>query len=230
VDAGRSVTFSQPLVANIDYLFLAAGDQDAQIVEMEVYDNVTNLRVAQDKTNNREAVVAYRPQYTANYILKVTLKSSNNNLPCICSLVMLRRNGWTIPFKNLNDVTRALSNRVADLNKMQPGNKQFAFTRVPNQWAVFGGALKPNTDLGVNNVTLGFGQRAVVGSCDKLANKLDLYLTLKGNAVASYQGPATNEPCILQNNCQGGGYGLRLRNSSALLGSSLVMMAVLDTK
>src|SRR5207245_1420247 len=39
VSHGANVTFTYRLAANIDYLFLAAGDDDARIIDLEVFDN-----------------------------------------------------------------------------------------------------------------------------------------------------------------------------------------------
>ncbi len=230
VDKGKSVSFNTPLIANTDYMFLAAGDKDAQVIDLEVFDLVTNQRVANDQTNHPEAIVAYRPKFSGKYSLKITLFQSNKGFPCMCSLVMLKRPGWSIAFKNLDDVTYALAKTMSDLNKSQAGNRKYEFRTGPNQWAVYGGALKPGQELSVTNINLGFGDCVVIGGCDKCSNRLDLYLSRNKNPVSSYTGPASIEPFIIQRSCLGRGYGLRLRNSSTVPGASLVMMAAIDMK
>jgi hypothetical protein len=123
-----------------------------------------------------------------------TLIDSNNNVPCFCSLVVLKRPGWTIDFKNLDDVTLSTSKLVADLNQTQP-NKNYGFRMAPKQWAVYGGALKPGDDLVITGTDMGFGDRVIVAGCDGHSNKLDLQLlNTLGNPLLSYQGQPTNAP------------------------------------
>ena len=230
VGAGASVTFNYPLIANVDYMFLGAGDDDARIIDLEIFDNFNNRRVALDQTNHPEAIVRFTPQFTGRYLLTLTLIGSRDNLPCICSVVILKRDGWTVPFKNLDDATLALSRLVGDLNQTEGPKlgKRFEFRYQPNQWAVYGGVLNQGSELVITNVDLGFGDRIFAGVSDGVSRRLDLQLLdVLSNVIAQPRGLPTNMPFLVQR-VIGPGYGFRLRNASSPLGASLVMLAVLD--
>jgi hypothetical protein len=124
-------------------------------------------------------------------------------------------------------VTLSICQRVADLPKAQPGGKKFEYTRVSNQWAVFGGVLNAGTELSVIDVNLGIGEHVVMAACDSYSDRIDLQV-FKGKTVNAYKGPPTTLPLILHRTFVGTSHGLRLRNSSTVQGSALVMMAVID--
>ena len=230
VEGKRSISFGYPLTAGTDYLFLAAGDNDARDIDLAITDNYDNRTVALDQGSEPEAIAPFTPRFTGSYTLKLTLFSSRDNLPCICSLVVLKRDGWAVPFKNLDNATSALATLVTDLNRVHgpKRNKKFDFRSAPNQWAVFGGVLKEGASLKVTNMDLGYGERAMVGVCDGVSEKLDLHLLNRSSLVIGKQSQADAKPFFFAPQSQGPGYGLRLRNSSSPRGGSLVMMGVLD--
>jgi len=59
---GQSVIMGSPLNADTDYVFLAAGDDDARIIGLEIINPFGNM-VAWDRRDNPSAMVTFRPAW-----------------------------------------------------------------------------------------------------------------------------------------------------------------------
>lgn len=71
-----------------DYRCLAAGDNDARDVDLQVVDPNGQV-VAEDTGGDPEAVVTYRPKATGKHLIRLRLYASEKNQPCVClGLVM----------------------------------------------------------------------------------------------------------------------------------------------
>jgi hypothetical protein len=83
--------YSVNLKAGTTYRFLAAGDNDAKDVDLDVQDSNGTTVVKDDKTDPT-AVVTYTPKKDGKYLVRVRLYDSRESLPCVClSVMMIKR-------------------------------------------------------------------------------------------------------------------------------------------
>jgi hypothetical protein len=68
-----------------EYRILAAGDNDAMDVDVQVVDpdNINNA-LASDTARSSEAVVNFRPNNSKRYLVRVRLYASQENRPAVC--------------------------------------------------------------------------------------------------------------------------------------------------
>ncbi len=85
------VLYSIQLTADKEYVFLAAGDNDAKDVDLRIQDSNKN-EVAKDDKVNPEAVVVFRPKTSGVYTISVRLFDSRENYDCVVlSVVMVKK-------------------------------------------------------------------------------------------------------------------------------------------
>ena len=82
--------YSLKLVEGKKYLLIAAGDEDAKDVDLEIVD-ADGKRVALDDKTDPEAVVDFVPKASGTYQVRIRLYESMNNVPCVCLSVVLTR-------------------------------------------------------------------------------------------------------------------------------------------
>lgn len=82
--------YSVKLVQGRSYRFVAAGDNDAKDVDIQIVDR-NGKEVAVDEETNAEALVRFDPQETGEYMVRIRLYDSRNNLPCVCLAVVLMK-------------------------------------------------------------------------------------------------------------------------------------------
>lgn len=80
--------YSIPLQAGTKYRLLAAGDDDAKDVDVEILD-AKGKAVAQDVATDPTATVDFTPSVTAIYQIRIRLYDSQNNLPCVCLGILM---------------------------------------------------------------------------------------------------------------------------------------------
>jgi hypothetical protein len=80
--------FTVSLQAGKKYRFLAAGDNDAKDVDLQVLDGNGKV-VAVDDAADPEAVVDYTPAATQKYLVRVRLFDSATNVDCACLAVVM---------------------------------------------------------------------------------------------------------------------------------------------
>jgi hypothetical protein len=74
-----------------DYRFLAAGDNDAMDVDLQVVDPAMTV-VAKDTKRDATAEVDYKPAKTLRYLVQVRVFESRNNLPSLTlATVMVKK-------------------------------------------------------------------------------------------------------------------------------------------
>jgi hypothetical protein len=76
------------LKANTRYRLLAAGDADARDVDLEVR-TLDGTVVAKDERIDPEAVVNFTPKATQQFLVRVRLFASRDNVPCLCLAVVM---------------------------------------------------------------------------------------------------------------------------------------------
>jgi hypothetical protein len=82
--------YTVDLQEGMSYRFIAAGDDDALDVDLEVQDADGNV-VARDVKTDPTAVVDYSPKTAGKYSVRIRLFESTNNVPCFCSAIMLSK-------------------------------------------------------------------------------------------------------------------------------------------
>jgi hypothetical protein len=84
--------FAIPLSKEQEYRVLAAGDNDATDVDVQIVDaNNPSKVLASDTATSAEAVVNFRPDTTQRYLIRVRVYASRNNLPAVCLGIILAK-------------------------------------------------------------------------------------------------------------------------------------------
>jgi hypothetical protein len=73
-----------------DYRFLAAGDMDAKVLNLQVC-NVDGKVLANDTDNDSQAVLNFTPKQTDRYTIKIRLRSSKGGEQAFCFAMMMER-------------------------------------------------------------------------------------------------------------------------------------------
>jgi hypothetical protein len=79
------------LTAGKKYRFLAAGDNDAKDVDLEVKD-AKGETLAADTDTAAEAKVDFTPKTSGKYLIRIRLYDSRDSLPCVCLGVVMSKN------------------------------------------------------------------------------------------------------------------------------------------
>ncbi len=79
------------LTAGRKYRFLAAGDNDAKDVDLEVQDD-KGQTVASDTEVAAEAKVDFTPSTSGKHLIRIRLYDSRDNAPCVCLGVVMSKN------------------------------------------------------------------------------------------------------------------------------------------
>jgi hypothetical protein len=72
------------------YRILAAGDGDAQDVDVQIVD-ANGKTVAADTKNDPDAVVDFTPTVSQQYQVRIRLYASRENLPCVCLGIVMSK-------------------------------------------------------------------------------------------------------------------------------------------
>lgn len=229
VDAGDSISFHLPLDAGVNYMFLGSGDNDAEDVDLAILDNNGQI-AASDTTTDADAVLGFTPQRTGQYTLRLTLYKARQNFPCVCVAVVLKRNGWNVPLRNLDTATDSLTGLLGNLDQQlgQKNNRKIDLRRARNQWALYGAVLRQGEESTVTNLNLGLGDRLFVGVGDRQATDIDLFLQDNNNRVLKEDVRLDATPWILHR-ANGGLNNIRIRNYRSN-GPAVVLTAVTDIR
>jgi hypothetical protein len=74
--AGQAIRFLIPVTKGLDYVFLCAGDQSAQDIDVYVYDEVGNL-ILDDRRVSRLAGVQFRAGYNGTAVVYLHMARAN---------------------------------------------------------------------------------------------------------------------------------------------------------
>lgn len=83
--------YTVPLQAGKNYRVIAAGDNDARDVDVQIVDANGNV-VASDVATDSEAVVNYRAASSQRYSVRLRLYASDQDLPCVCLGIIMEQN------------------------------------------------------------------------------------------------------------------------------------------
>jgi hypothetical protein len=227
--AGGRSNFRLQLTAGVSYMFIAGGDNDAQDVDLEVFDDAGN-QLAADTRVAPDALVVYTPAYSGWYRLRVALYRSRDNLPCACVLTILKRNGWDVPLGNLDNATDKLTNVLAEADQLlQRQGRRLDLHKESNQWTVYGAVLAEKRDTDVINLSLGRGLRAFFAVGDQQAFDVDLFLLDNSNRIIAKDDRSNPEAYLIYQRGPGL-HGLRMRNFVSRGRPALVMTAIFDVR
>ena len=83
--------YTVQLNAGTKYRFLAAGDNDAKDVDLDVSEVGSKKVVASDTAAAPTATVDYTPTTSGRYLVRIRLFSSDQNLPCVCLGIVMSK-------------------------------------------------------------------------------------------------------------------------------------------
>jgi hypothetical protein len=228
VDRGDSVAFIRPLSANISYMFLAAGDRDAQIVNLEILDVDGRNVLKNDGKSQPDAILEFTPTVSTSYRMRLTLAKSDKNLPCMCVAAILKKDGWKVPLGSLDTCAKKITDTLAtvDAEVRRLSGKKLDFYKAKNQWALYGGVLKENETLQIDNLALGRGIKGFIAVGDNNTSDVDLFLLDQfGNTVKEDVRPDPEASFVHEPGPQK--HSLRVLNYKAT-GPSLIFMSTFD--
>jgi len=228
INSGGKSTFTLTLDANVDYLFLGAGDLDAQDVDLVIL-NDKNEVVAEDVRTAADAAVTFTPKVTGRYTMELVLFKSKNNVPCVCAATILRKNGINASLKNLDEAVGNFVDALAkaDVELKNKANKRLELHKEKGQWAMFGAVLAQSKDADVYNLSLGNGLRAFFATGDSKARDVDLFLMNNDASQTLKSDTRVDRDASFVHQMGGGLHRLRLHNHEST-GVSVCIMGVYD--
>jgi hypothetical protein len=226
-NTGNALEFDVPLRANTPYAFLASGDNDAQVVDLEILD-WQGMVVANDPTQpQRDAIVFFNPAVSGKYTMRMTLRQARLNLPCVCAAVILKQGGgWNVPLRNLGNASAKIVRALATQDRLAGPARRVYLRRAANEWTLFGAILPQGSSASVRGLNLGNGQRIFHAAGDSNTQDVDLFLERGGMTVARDDGPAP-EATIFHLPGRGP-HGLRMLNYQG--GTAVTLMAVFEER
>jgi serine/threonine protein kinase len=227
VEEKKNLTVTLTLTGGVQYLFLAAGDNDAVDVDLEILDAGNNV-VAKDTDTNPDAVVNFTPPANGKYTVKMTLYQSKNKVPCVCVTVVLKKDGSKVAVNNLDKAVGKIMKAMeaGDKALFDKSGKRIDLFQGAGQWAFYGGVLNQGSDMSMTNLTFGSGERYFLGVGDDSAQVIKLTLEdSSGKAIKTDS--VSSSTSVLDYTATGGTNGLRIYNTQST-GPSVVLMAVFD--
>jgi hypothetical protein len=228
VDARDRCEFSIWLKKDVNYMFVAGGDNDAQDVDVNILDSMTGKSLANEDREAPDAMVPFAPPADDYYTLRLTLAKARNNLPCICVVCVLREDGLKVPVKNLDDCANKVMNLFSETDKLlQKENKRLELRRARNQWAVYGAVLDPGKEISVTNLDMGATRRLLLAMGDKNSEDVDLFLLDANRKVLAEDTKTNSEAIIGYTPRPQDRYGVKMLNFKGR-GPSVVMTGFFD--
>jgi hypothetical protein len=146
---------------------------DIQVVDP---DGVT---VATDVTGDAVPCVSFQVKKSGEHTLKLTLFKGTGT--SFCSLVMMERNGWNIPFQNLGTAIGefvAIAARTAGMvDQMSRGRLAVRLPEGGTGWCLFGTVMEQGGTQSVINLAFGRGPRVFVSAGCSQATDINLEVT-----------------------------------------------------
>ncbi|MCI0459917.1 MAG: hypothetical protein L0Z62_23445 [Gemmataceae bacterium] len=230
ISAGDKLEFDlRRLEIGTSHMIIAGGDNDAEDVDLEILDPNGRV-VASDVRVAPDAVVEFVPRIKGSYRMRLTLYKARERLPCVCVATVLKKDGWNIPLRNLDETAAQLIRGLAAADEVvrKDGGKRLDLHKAKNQWALYGGVARQGEEVKVTNMTLGKGVRAFLGAGDKNAQDVDLFL-LDRNERAIKSDTKVDPIASFVHEPQGDPHGLRVLNYRST-GPAVIMMAIFEVR
>jgi len=221
---GDNSTFFKYLDKVREYMILAGGDDNAEDIDLEVTDEKCN-KVAEDTKADASPVVRFTPKAYGKFTLKASaVKTKDKKAGSFVCVVILRRDGWKVPIKNLATAITSMIKRAEKLNNET--SESVLFHDVKGQWALYGAVLESGKSTRVVNIDLGTGKRTVLGACDGVSSDIDLFIKSKEGKVVVQDTNDDNTPIASVVATQYSGAEIEVKNVSSK-SPSLVLVTML---
>ncbi len=161
---GQTLTYKKNCFKDVDYTFVAAGDQDAEDVDVEVTDP-QGRRVTLDQDEDSVAYADFVASQDGSYTIKVSLASNEESFVSVVMLADDTR--WSHNPQNLVTAASDLLNTAATLDDID------GLVFAPNGWCLFGAVLATDEEFDVQGLTIE-KDNWVVGACDAQSRDIDL--------------------------------------------------------
>ena len=223
---GKDIFFNRLLVGGLTYRFIASGDRNALDVDVEIRD-ATGKTVASDFRLDRDGDLIFTPTVTANYSFRMVLRLSRNGLNCVCTAVVMEKNAPRVDLKHLDTAMSKIVRGLEEADQIAQRIGLNADLRLSNnQWAFYGGLLKPGQDFTITNINLGLGEIVAYAAGDNNTRDVDLFAYDRDNReVASDSKTAAD--AVVGFRAGNGPYRLKMLNSAGN-GESFILMSIFD--
>ena len=137
------------------------------------------VMLAKDVTGDAVPCVSFRVKKTGEHTLKLTLFKGTGT--SFCSLVMMERDGWNIPFQNLGTAIGefvAIAGRTAMVvDQFSRGQLAVRLPEGGTGWCLFGTVMEQGGTQSIINLAFGQGPRVFVSAGCSQATDIDLEVT-----------------------------------------------------
>ncbi len=174
MNPGERFSFELQLTDSTRYVIIAAGDEDANDVDLRIMDNKGRV-ITEDTSTDPDAIIEFRSGRGGTHTVEVELYSADND--SFVSFVVLSEHGGYVPLSDLDlAATRMLDIwRVgSDLADEERG--VLNFNRNENQPCLYGALLDGQELVAVTGLNFGQGEMLAVASGDSDATDIDLVL------------------------------------------------------
>lgn len=215
------IKYGKNLEAGVRYLFVLAGDDGANDVDLDILDEKGNVVASEAKSDGDNlAAVEFVPPTTGRYTLRATLDEGGEHE--FLALAVLRdEGGIDIAEEQFDAAYNDLIELGGKLEKEQPT----VFLEEKGKWALFGGVMNAGQTLGVDS-NLCEGQCFLAAAADSKIKGLELLLNdMNGKNLAKETDVAEHHLVIERKTSAKERFQLRAKNTASD-GPSFVLMAV----
>ncbi len=157
-----------------DYVIIAAGDMDANDVDIRVRDASGRL-LAEDASYNREALVEFNAGRGGQLAIEVELHSAEAD--SFVSFVVLQAGGWYIPRHDFNIAANEMLGMCQDADAaVRREGKSLMLNDEYNQACLFGGLMGGEEGTTLTNLQFGQGEVVILAAGDSDVEDIDLVL------------------------------------------------------
>lgn len=174
----ETATMRLTLTEDEDCLWFGAGDGNCQDLDIKVV-GPDGLTLATDVGRDAVPCVRFTATKTGEHVVKLSLFKGTGT--SFCSLVMMQRNGWNIPFQNLGTAIGefvAIAARTAGtVDDMSRGRLAVRLPEGGTGWCLFGTVMERGGTQSVLNLAFGQGPRVFISAGCSQATDIDLEVT-----------------------------------------------------
>lgn len=218
------IKYGKNLDAGVRYLFVLAGDDGANDVDLDILDEKGNVVASESKTDEDNlAAVEFEPATAGRYTLRATLDEGGAH-EFLALAVLREESGVDIDEEQFTAAYGDLIEVGGKLDKAQPT----IFLQEKGKWAMFGSVLNAGQTLGVDS-NLCAGACFLAAAADGHIKGLDLLLNdITGKNLAKETDVAEHHLVIARETSLQERFQLRAKNTASD-GPSFVLMAVFQS-
>ena len=166
---GNHSFLSTTLEQGKTYAFIGAGNKQALDVDIIIEDEQGEI-VQQDVADGAVAAVAFTPQTTQIYTIRLKLHQATE--PCFCGMALMKKGGWDIPVQNLDQAMDRVLRSCENIARQTP----IKFLDMPGEWAMSAQVVRPGQTGGFTDIRMGTGRRILTCGGDSTIEDIDLWL------------------------------------------------------